>query len=397
MLPSMIRVFSPLVLVLLLVLPPAVAAAGDQPPNTLTRQEWEEGWILLFDGETDFGWQAASKADWKVADGAISVRSGQPGLFYTTTQFADFELKVDFRAAAATNSGIFLRTPPVPTDPKADCYELNIAAPEVSPFFTGSFVGRAKAGEYRPSASWQTFHVTAIGGRFTVSLDGRQVLDYEDPTPIGRGHIGLQLNSGQVEFRNIKLKPLSLEPLFNGKDLSGWTVFPGKKSVFTVTPDGELSLKDGPGQIESARQFADFCVQLDVLTLGKNLNSGLFFRSIPGLHWQGYEAQIQNGYADGDRAKPVDGGTGGIYRRQPARRIVADDLEWFTMTVIAVGNHMAAWVNGIQVSDWTDTRPANENPRQGSRLAAGTFILQGHDATTDLRFRNFRAVELAPR
>ena len=37
-----------------------------------------------------------------------------------------------------------------------------------------------------------------------------QGLDNTDPRPVGRGRIGLQLNSGPVEFRNIKLKPLSV-------------------------------------------------------------------------------------------------------------------------------------------------------------------------------------------
>ena len=46
---------------------------------------------------TMFG--AESKADWNVKDGAIRVSSGEPGLLRTTTQFADYELKADFRAA----------------------------------------------------------------------------------------------------------------------------------------------------------------------------------------------------------------------------------------------------------------------------------------------------------
>ena len=44
----------------------------------------------------------------------------------------------------------------------------------------------------------------------------------------------------------------------------------------------------------------------------------------------GYECQIQNGYKDGDRTKPLDCGTGGFYRRQDARMVVADDFTWFT-------------------------------------------------------------------
>jgi len=216
-------------------------AAG---PNTLTPEELADGWILLFDGETDFGWHAAKKADWKVADGAITVSAGEPGLLATTSEFSDYVLRLEFRAPRGTNSGVFLRTPAVPTNPAKDCYELNIADPPTSPFYTGSFVGRQKASEYLHSDDWQAFEVTAQGGHFLVKVDGQQVLDYTDPQPLPRGRIGLQLNKGQVAFRNIKLKPLGLEPIFNGRDLSGWKVFPGKKSVFSVTPEGWLNVKN---------------------------------------------------------------------------------------------------------------------------------------------------------
>jgi hypothetical protein len=367
---------------------------AETPHNTLTPQEIAEGWILLFDGQTTFGWQPASKANWKVAEGVISVSEGEPGLLNTTSQFADYLLKVDFRCPVETNSGIFLRTPERPTDPKADCYELNIAAPAISPFPTGSFVGRQKSEASEVHDRWRTFEVEARGDHFLVKLDGRQVLDYRDPKPLARGRIGLQLNKGAVEFRNVKLKPLGLADIFNGKDLAGWKVFPGRKSQFSVTPEGTIRVKNGPGQLESQGQYGDFVLQLDVLVHGKHLNSGMFFRAIPGEYTQGYESQIHNGYRDGDRSKPIDGGTGGIYRRQNARRVVADDGQWFTKTLVVTGNHMAAWVNGYQVSDWTDTRPPHDNPRQGLRTAAGSLAIQGHDPTTDLEFRRLRIQEL---
>jgi hypothetical protein len=373
---------------------PALTSAQQ---NTLTQEEVDDGWILLFDGQTTFGWTAATEANWNVSDGAISVSSGAPGLLCTNSQFADYVLKVDFKCPRGTNSGIFLRTLPKPKDPKTDCYELNIADDSISPFPTGSFVGRQKAEGSHPNGQWQSYEVTCQGGRATVKLDGKLVLNYIDPQALARGHIGLQLNSGPVEFRNIKLKPLGLTSLFNGKDLTGWKVFPGEKSVFSVTPEGALNVKNGRGQIESEAQFADFVLQLEIFSNGKHLNSGLFFRSVPGEFWNGYESQIRNEYADGDRTKPVDFGTGGIYRRQPARKVVADDFTWFAKTVVASGNSMAVWVNGYQVSDWTDTRPPHESPRQGLRTAKGTLLIQGHDPTTDLSFRKIRAVEMPPR
>lgn len=387
---------------------PAAAKAPVTPPNPgpfyqgdaralLTKEELAEGWILLFDGQTFYGWQPATKADWKIADGVISVSSGEKGLLNTTAQWGDYVLKCDFRAPAETNSGIFLRTQPVPTDPEKDCYELNIAAPEVSPFSNGGFVKRAKATKYVPCQEWKTYEVTAQGGHFIVKIDGDTVLDYHDPTPLGRGHIGLQYNSGLAEFRNIKLKPLGLKSLFNGKDQTGWRGHPESKSVFTVTPERALNVKNGRGQLESEAQFGDFVAQWEVFSNGKALNSGVFFRSIPGELTNGYECQVQNGFVDDDRTKPVDCGTGGFYRRQDARMVNSDDFTWIPMTLVADGPHMAAWVNGVQVSDWTDVRPAADNPRNGLRTAPGTLILQGHDPTTDLSFRNINAAETPKR
>src|SRR5436190_16479367 len=160
------------VIMILLAVSPVWSAS-----NTLTKEELADGWILLFDGETTYGWKASNNADWTVADGVISVSSGEKGLLCTTSEFADYVLKVDFRAGLETNSGVFLRTPAQPKDPRSDCYELNIADAAISPFPTGSFVGRQRCEAYRPNSEWQTFEAQIRGGRSTVKLDGRQVLD----------------------------------------------------------------------------------------------------------------------------------------------------------------------------------------------------------------------------
>jgi len=372
----------------------APLAAGE--PNSLTEEERAEGWILLFDGSTLYGWEAASEANWSVSDGAICVSEGEPGLLATTSEFSDYQLRLEFRHDRQTNSGVFLRTPLRPSDPSADCYELNIAEPDVSPFPTGSLVRRARAAAESAGEGWQAFEVEAVGGHIRVALNGREVLNYTDPAPVRRGRIGLQLNSGPVQFRNIKLRPLGLHSLFNGRDLTGWKAYPQLASRFTVTPEGWLHVENGRGQLETEQTFGDFVLQLEVFVDGKGLNSGVFFRCIPGEIMNGYECQIHNGYKDGDRSQPVDCGTGGFYRFQNARRVVSDDQAWTSITLAVSGNHMAAWVNGVQVSDWTDTRPPHDNPRQGLRTAPGSIILQGHDPTTRLSFRRLQAAELPP-
>jgi len=381
---------------LLLCLSPTFAAVAAEP-NTLSQEELADGWILLFDGETTFGWKAAHQADWKVVDGALTATEGEPGLLHTTTQFGNYALKVDFRSVEGGNSGVFLRTSPKPTDVNGRCYELNIADWGTNDWPTGSFVQRKKIETAHDSTDWQSLELTADGPEFTVKLDGEVILEYTDPKPLGRGFIGLQFRKGKIQFRNVKLKPLGAKSLFNGKDLTGWKTYPEMASVFSVTPEGWMNVKNGRGMLESEGQYDDFTLQLEVFVNGRALNSGVFFRSIPGDPMNGYECQIQNGCVDGDRTKPQDCGTGGFFRRQNARKVVADDFTWFNMTLHADDKHMAAWVNGYQVSDWTDTRPEDENPRRGLRLKPGTLIIQGHDPTTDLSFRKLRIAELPER
>lgn len=372
------------------------ATSAAEPPALLTPEELKEGWISLFDGQLLFGWKAHSDADWKVENGAIVVTAGKPGLLCTTVRFDNYVLKADFRAAKGTNSGIFLRTPQVPAkdDITTKCYELNIA-PSDNPFPTGSLVGRKKYGDAGEAGGWQAFEATVDGPKVLIKLDGKEILTYDDPHPAPSGYIGLQLNSGKCEFRNIKLQPLGLKSIFNGHDLAGWKHPPQSKSKFSVTDKGELNVKDGRGTLESEAQFGDFTLQLECISHAKYLNSGIFVRSIPGEINNGYESQIHNGFKDGDRTKPVDCGTGGIYRRINARRVVSDDEEWFHKTIIADGPHISVWVNGYQVTDWTDERKPHKNPRNGLRLEKGTLQIQGHDPTTNLSFRNLRAKEIA--
>ena len=363
-------------------------------PQLLTEDELAAGWIALFDGQTLFGWKPTSEANWRVEDGTIVVDDGQPGLLLTTTTFSEYELHVDFKSDKGTNSGIFLHTPLDVKDPETDCYELNIADSD-NPFPRCSLVKRVKIEGDFESEDWQSYQIVVEGDQVSISLDGTLVLEYIDPYPLQRGYIGLQLNQGRVAFRNIKLRPLGTESIFNGQDLAGWKTYPDMASEFTVNDEGDMEVNGGKGQLETVESYGDFVLQLEcVLESG---NSGIFFRCIPGDEMMGYESQIHNGFTDGDRRKPIDCGTGGIFRRADARLVVADDGEWFRKTLIADGPHIATWVNGYQVAAWTDDRKPNENPRRGLRTEPGTIMIQGHDLDTKLKFRKISIAELKPR
>jgi hypothetical protein len=332
---------------------------------------------------------------------------------FCTTQFRYFEVRFEYRTQGekwdfpSTDADFHVHTP---SDGKV---------PGLSTGFGFGALGQKSWGQ-----------ATA---RFTP--DGCTFVRHDDPTakPFEfKNKLGKQYGLSDLSFsapnvknsvlylRNVKLRPLDMKPLFNGKDLSGWKKYDGDKarakSVFDVNAEGELTIKNGPGDLQTEGQWADFLLQIECKTNGKQLNSGVFFRCIPGQYQNGYEAQIHNGWkdkADKDytieeydpkthalvgktkiKSAALDYGTGAIYRRVPARKAVAKDNEWFTMTVVAHGRHFATWVNGVQVVDWIDNRPLQENPRNGCRLEKGAISLQGHDPTTDLNFRNIRLAEL---
>src|SRR5881396_3722876 len=83
-------------------------AVGDEP-TSMPQKLLDDGWISLFDGETRYGWQPTGDAKWDVVDGEIRTGGDKAGFLMTTTEWADYLLHVEFKAAERTNSGVFLR------------------------------------------------------------------------------------------------------------------------------------------------------------------------------------------------------------------------------------------------------------------------------------------------
>jgi Domain of Unknown Function (DUF1080) len=348
-------------------------------------EELSVGWIRLFDGQSMAGWRNAGNANWKVEDGVLVATEGEASLLCTSVRFSDFELTLEFKGTDKTNSGVFLRTPAVPTDPAKDCFELNIAPPD-NPFPTGSLVGRAKANEQvdEPEpGEWHNMHAMVDREHIQTWVNGQLSADYMDTTGLTAGLIGLQFREGTIRFRNIKVRPISYAVL-PAKDLKDFNTPAGKVEA-ELTSEGALTLTGGKGHIELLQPHANCCLQFAAQTLAENVNSGLFFRCIPGEDMNGYECQVHHGFKE-DRRRPVDAGMGAIFRRQNAKAVLSDSSEKTFVTVIADGPLISTWVNGVQVVDFKDTREPNENPRKGLRTEAGTIMLQAHDPECKIRF-----------
>ena len=360
---------------------PVMLLASEKPAetlNTLTPKEIADGWLLLFDGETTFGWTVDGDA--KAEKGVLVAGGARETTVEPTVRLPrsmGVSVEVDWRG----------EKPP----------RLTSLGAELGTYDSDVLLLRKEQGKF----ATQYVSGTSTGGprtpmRFVVPAGSTLLL------------------------RNAKARPTQAEPLFNGKDLAGWKVFQGEpkreKSQWSVTKEGWLNVKDGPGDLQTEALYDDFVLQLECRSNGKHLNSGVFFRCLPGQYQQGYEAQVRNQFTENPTQKynveeydpkthkllgkkvvestAVDFGTGAIYRRVPARKGIAKDGEWFTMTVVARGRHIATWVDGVQVVDWTDNRPEKESAREGYRGTAGAISIQGHDPTTDLSFRNIRVAKL---
>ena len=352
---------------MLILLLPILLVADEKKPeakaNALTPQEARDGWLLLFDGDTTFGWQVEGEA--KVEEGVLILGGNKPTEVTLSTRLCSCKLKLRSKSEGKRVVRVTVSGEKIRGNGRDHNIDMQINSSLALPLV-----------------------------RFSIPADTT------------------------LKLYEARLLPTGMSPLFNGKNLDGWKVFEGKgtKSKYTVTKEGWLNVKDGPGDLQTTKTFDDFVLQLECISNGDRLNSGVFFRCIPGEYQQGYEAQVHNGWTDTPKktytideydpkthklltkkkvpSKAMDYGTGAIYRRMPARFGVAKDREWFTMTVVARERHIATWVNGIQVVDWTDNRPDSDNPRNGCRLEAGHISIQGHDPTTDLSFRNIRIAEL---
>jgi hypothetical protein len=195
-----------------------------------------------------------------------------------------------------------------------------------------------------------------------------------------------------LKLKTLLLKPTGMQTLFDGKNLEGWKKLthpklPAERQATWTLEKDALHARGGPGAMESEGRYGDMILQVEVKTRAPLVNGGVFFRSIPGDFMNGYEAQLFNACYERDPAKPARYSTGAIDDRQMARRLVSRDRQPLLLTILAVGPHLATWVNGYQTTDWTDDRPAHDNPRLGLRLEPGTIQLQAHDPETDIEFR----------
>ena len=199
----------------------AAATAGAEEP----------GFKALFDGKSMQGWQG-DVGGYEVKDGEIRCKAGAGGKLLTKEEFADFDLKFEFRLTPGANNGLGIRAP-ADGDAAFVGMELQILDDGHAKYATlepyqyhGSIYGvvAAKRGALKPTGEWNAQEVIAKGSKIKVILNGTTIVDadiaeWRDGKPTidkrdhpglkrDRGHIGFLGHGDEVHFRNIRLKAL---------------------------------------------------------------------------------------------------------------------------------------------------------------------------------------------
>ncbi|MBS1600554.1 MAG: DUF1080 domain-containing protein [Bacteroidetes bacterium] len=137
--------------------------------------------------------------------------------------------------------------------------------------------------------------------------------------------------------------------IFNGKDLTGWTIHGTEK---WYAENGEMICESGPdkqyGYLSTDKNYKNFDLTLEFKQEADG-NSGVFFRSgIEGVKISGWQVEVA----------PPGLHTGGIYESYGREWLIQPKKEdekilkmgeWNTMRVKAVGDEVTTWLNGHQM------------------------------------------------
>ena len=205
------------------------------------------------------------------------------------------------------------------------------------------------------------------------------------PKPVHRAHIEKgklvgTLTRGEVTVPWVGVRPPTWKSanasaahtfgpeivLFNGKDLSGWTLqFPNQPGGWVVT-DGVLTNEKAGNNIVSTQRFKDFSLSMEY-KLEKDSNSGLYLRGR-------YELQV----LDDAGKPPALGGHMAVYGRVvPSVNASKPAGEWQTAEITLVGNRVTVVLNGQKVLDNVAIDGITGGALDSDEGAPGPIMIQG--------------------
>ncbi|UCG57031.1 MAG: DUF1080 domain-containing protein [Phycisphaerales bacterium] len=420
--------------VLLALHPMCIGHAGDEDsPRQAQLNKPPKGFVALFNGKDLSGWKGLvgspksrrnmsgqelgtqqAKADqdmrahWKAVDGVLCF-DGKGHSLCTARDYGDFEMLVDFKIEKGGDSGIYLRGSPQVQiwDPA----NRSVSAQVGSGGLYNNKKGPSKPLELadKPIGQWNTFRIIMIGENVTVHLNDVLVVDnvvmenyWERDRPIYPvGQIELQSHSSPLWFRNVFIREILTEqekaegfvPLFNGRDLTGWT---GNRQGYLIK-DGTMILdpKRGGGNLYTADEYSDFVFRFEFrLTPGANNGLGIRTPLSGDAAYVGMELQILDNTAAKYANLKDYQFHGSIYGVVPAKRGYLKPVgEWNSQEVIAKGPHIVVKLNGTTIVD-ADIEKASTPRTMDGRDHPGLKNKKGHIGFCGhgdhVEFRNIR-------
>jgi Domain of Unknown Function (DUF1080) len=167
------------------------------------------------------------------------------------------------------------------------------------------------------------------------------------------------------------------EPLFNGRDLSGWEPMGDPSKSRWVVKDGLLVNEDHGANLRSTRKFDDFKLHFEVLC-PDHANSGFYLRGR-------YEIQLEY---EPLSANPPERRIGSVYGRiAPEGDLKRQPGEWETFDVTLVGRRLTVVRNGVTTIRDKEIEGITGGAIDANEGEPGPFYIQG-DHTGGLKFRN---------
>ncbi|MEZ6243244.1 MAG: DUF1080 domain-containing protein [Phycisphaerales bacterium] len=187
--------------------------------------------------------------------------------------------------------------------------------------------------------------------------------------------------------------------LFNGKDLTGWTVTGGRTDAWGVKNGEIVIVKPGEGWwLRTDRMYRDFELTLDFwMPEGGNSGLGLRGTSHGDPAFTGMEIQM----LDTSGQDPDVHNCGAVYEAiAPDVMAVNPAGQWNTYRVKLVGNTLDVWLNGKKIHDHQklDGRGYFRDPAQtlplNTRATTGYIAIQDHGHP--FRYKSIRIKDLSP-
>ena len=167
------------------------------------------------------------------------------------------------------------------------------------------------------------------------------------------------------------------QPLFNGKDLTGWEPIGDAANSHWVVKDGLLVNEEHGANLKTTRSFEDFKLHFEV-NCPDHANSGFYLRGR-------YEVQLEY---EPLSANPPERRIGSIYGRiAPKGDLPRKPGTWETFDVTLVGRNVTIVRNGVTTIDHQEIEGITGGALDAREGEPGPFYIQG-DHTGGLKFRN---------